>query len=72
MGSTIPVRDLRRKALMTQEQLAEQIGVSRVTLCHYETGRRRIPVSLLPEIRDALGCSWAELFGEEGDSETED
>lgn len=72
MDARLPVMELRKRALMTQEELAAALGIKRTTLSHYETGRRRIPVSLLPEIRDALGCSWAELFGEEGDSETED
>ena len=66
------IRELRKEAGMTQEELAAAVGVSLPSISHYETGRRRIPVSLLPEIRDALGCTWDELFGEEGDSETED
>ena len=72
METRLPVAELRKRALMTQEELATTLGIKRTTLCHYETGRSRIPVSLLPAIRDALGCTWDELFGEEGDSETED
>ena len=47
---------------MTQQELSDKLGISRVALCHYETGRRRVPVSLLPAIKDALGCTWEELF----------
>ena len=64
MSTTLPIRDLRSRAHITQQVLADRIGVSRVAICHYETGRRSIPVSLLPEIKDALGCTWEELFGE--------
>ncbi len=59
------IRDLRRSQLMTQAELAEKIGVTTQTISNYETGRRKIPVSLLLPIKDALGCTWDELFGEE-------
>lgn len=64
MNTALQLKDLRLRALMTQQELADKIGISRVALCHYETGRRRVPVSLLPAIKDALGCTWEELFGE--------
>lgn len=38
---------------MTQQQLAEQIGVAKQTLAHYEVGRARLPVSML---RLLAGC----------------
>lgn len=60
----IPIAELRNRALMTQEQLAAVLGIKRTTLCHYETGRSRVPVSLLPALKDAFGCTWEELFGE--------
>lgn len=69
---TVNIRELRRKNLMTQQELAEKIGINRTTLTQYETGRRRIPVSLLYPIRDALGCTWDELFGEEDEHGTVD
>lgn len=65
METNLRIRELRRKALLTQSELADKIGIKRTTLCHYETGRCRVPVSLLPEIRDALGCTWEELFDDE-------
>lgn len=58
------IRELRKEALMTQTDLAKKIGVSTQAVSNYEKGIRRIPVSLLPEIKDALGCTWEELFGE--------
>lgn len=65
MQTKLRIRELRRDKLLTQQQLADAIGIKRTTLCHYETGRCRVPVSLLPEIRDALGCTWEELFDDE-------
>ena len=64
LNQRMRLADLRRKALLTQEDLAEKIGVTRPCISLYETGQRRIPVSLLPAIKDALGCTWEELFGE--------
>lgn len=35
------LRDMRRRAVMSQEQLAERSGVARDTISKLETGRRR-------------------------------
>lgn len=67
MDTKLPVAELRKRALMTQEELAAALGIKRTTLCHYETGRSRLPVSLLPPLKDALGCTWEELFDETED-----
>lgn len=64
MNTELQLKDLRLRALMTQQELADKIGISRVALCHYETGRRRVPVSLIVPITNALGCTLEELFGE--------
>lgn len=64
MNTALQLKDLRLRALMTQQELADKIGISRVALCHYETGRRRVPVSLIVPITNALGCTLEELFGE--------
>lgn len=64
MNTALQLKDLRMRALMTQQELADKIGISRVALCHYETGRRKVPVSLIVPISNALGCTLEELFGE--------
>lgn len=48
---------LRKQQDITQVQLAELIGVTQQTVNSYETGRRRIPVSLLPAIAKRLGVA---------------
>ena len=48
---------LRKDQDITQVQLAELIGVTQQTLNSYETGRRRVPVSLLPAIAKRLGVA---------------
>ena len=67
MNTSLPIKDLRARNRMTQQELSDKLGISRVALCHYETGRRRVPVSLLPPLKDALGCTWEELFDETED-----
>jgi transcriptional regulator with XRE-family HTH domain len=55
---------LRKQQDITQVQLAELIGVTQQTINSYETGRRRVPVSLLAAIARRLGISIEELVGE--------
>jgi DNA-binding transcriptional regulator YiaG len=46
---------MREAAGLTQEKLAERLGVHRVTIARWETGERRIPemaARLLARIRD--------------------
>ena len=57
------VAALRKQQGITQVQLAETLDVSQQTLQGYEVGRRRIPVSALPTLAEALGVSLEELMG---------
>lgn len=55
----------RRKTLgLTQQQLADEIGIAQQTLAHYEVGRLRVAAALLPAFAKALNLSFEELFGE--------
>ena len=58
------IKNLRKQRGLTQRKLAALLGVSRPSLTNYENGLRQIPVSLLPQLREALGCTWEELFDE--------
>ncbi|MDX1487525.1 MAG: helix-turn-helix transcriptional regulator [Acidiferrobacterales bacterium] len=41
----------RRKAQgLTQVELAERLGISQQTLAHYEVGRLRVAVAMLPAL----------------------
>ena len=55
---------LHRKALgLTQERLAERIGIIQPTLASYEVGRRTVPVSLIPSLARALDTTAEEILG---------
>lgn len=63
LGSRIA--HLRKQQDITQAQLAELIGVTQQTVNSYETGRRRVPVSLLPAIAKRLGVSVEALLSDD-------
>ena len=53
----------RRVALgLTQQQLADQLGITQPRLCLWETGQSWPPAALLPRLSEALHCSIDELF----------
>lgn len=54
---------LRKAAGFTQEELAEEIGVSRRMVAYYEVESEYPPANLLPQISRALKVSTDELLG---------
>ncbi len=54
---------LRKERQLTQVQLAEQLGVSQQAVTAYESGQRRVPISTLPPLAQALGVTVEELIG---------
>ena len=61
LGSRI--RQARDRAGLTQEQLAERIGVSRTAIARYESGEIEPKLHNLAAIALALGVSCDELLG---------
>jgi transcriptional regulator with XRE-family HTH domain len=57
------IAELRKQHGLTQTQLAETLELTQQMVASYEVGRRRVPVSLLPAIADALSVSLEELIG---------
>ena len=56
------IAELRREQDMTQQQLADALGLSQKTVGHYEVGRIRVQVCMLPDLADRLGVSISELI----------
>jgi transcriptional regulator with XRE-family HTH domain len=54
---------LRKDQGMTQMQLAAALELTQQMVASYEVGRRRVPVSLLPQIAETLTVSLDELIG---------
>lgn len=62
LGSRIA--EVRKRLGITQMQLAETLAVSQQTVNAYESGQRRVPVSMLPLLAHTLAVSLEELIGE--------
>ena len=54
---------LRKEQGLSQQTLADEFGVAQQTLAHYEVGRARMPVSLLPMLAQFFGIGVDELLG---------
>lgn len=58
------IAQARKDHSLTQQALAEQLGVAQQTLAHYEVGRARMPASMLPTVARLLTLSLDELMGQ--------
>jgi transcriptional regulator with XRE-family HTH domain len=56
------LKRLRERRGLTQAELASRIGVHRVTIATWETGRYRPSIDLLPKLAKALGIQVTELL----------
>ena len=57
------IADLRKEQGLSQQALADELGVAQQTLAHYEVGRARMAVSLLPTLAQLFGIGVDELLG---------
>ena len=49
------LRDIRKKADMSQQKLYTRTGISQSTICYYEKGEMPITITNLVKIAEALG-----------------
>ncbi len=63
------LKDLRKEKGITQEQLAEELGVSGRTISRWETGKNMPDISLLVEIAEFFDVSIPEVIKGERKSE---
>lgn len=61
-GTTL--RRLREAAGLTQQQLADQAGISKRTLEGWEQGRNRPRLDVLPALAEALGVAVGALLAD--------
>ncbi|MBN2617539.1 MAG: helix-turn-helix transcriptional regulator [Spirochaetales bacterium] len=57
------IAEIRKQRGLTQQDLAEKIGISRVTLADYERGRSRIYDEMIIRIAMALNITTDQLLG---------
>jgi len=53
----------RKEQQLTQQQLAELLGIAQQTMAHYEGGRLKVSAALLPPLSQILKLSLDELLG---------
>ena len=58
------LKQLRRKAGITQAELAEAIGTTQGAVAHYEMGIKAPELAKLPALAKALGVTVPELFAD--------
>jgi len=59
------LRELRDRAMLSQEELAGRARISRATVADLETGKRGAQAATGRKLAEALGVSPGELVGEE-------
>jgi transcriptional regulator with XRE-family HTH domain len=62
------LRDVRKKAELTQATLADRVGLSRTSITNIEKGRQRIPFHLLFPLASAVGVDPGTLLPERTES----
>ena len=56
------IADLRVSKNMTQQRLADELGVNRSTVAMWESNASYPRADLLPKIAQVLGCEIGDLF----------
>lgn len=59
------IREIRKQRQMTQQELAERVGVSQVQIGRLEKSTRTLDVDMLADIAKVLGCEPWELLPKE-------
>jgi len=57
------IAQARRAQNLTQQQIADRLGIAQQTYAGYEVGHTRIPASMLPSLAQDLGVTLDELMG---------
>jgi transcriptional regulator with XRE-family HTH domain len=55
---------LRKERGLSQQTLADELGIAQQSYAHYEVGRARMPIWMLPQIAQALGVGPEDLIAE--------
>lgn len=59
------LKEVRKNAGLTQQQLGDMVGVTKVSVCCYEKGTRTPTLDTLLDIADALHVEFTYLLGNE-------
>ena len=59
------IRKLRRERNLTQQQVAEYLGIDRSTYAYYESGRSKLNIDLVVKLAQFYRVPYATFFGPE-------
>ena len=57
------IKRVRLENGLTQQQVAQALGLNSVTYLRYEKGQRQMPLELLPKLADLFDVTLDYLFG---------
>lgn len=58
------LKELRTNAKMTQQELADKIGVQRSTIAMIETDKNSITISMAKKLAKVFNIRWTNFFNE--------
>jgi transcriptional regulator with XRE-family HTH domain len=58
------ITKLRKEQGLSQQSVADKLGIAQQSYAHYEVGRVRMPLWMLPRLAQLFGVSADELIGE--------
>lgn len=64
------LREMRKKAGLSMNQVARLTGVSKAALSLYENGHRGLSVKRAKMLARVYGCVWEELFEDDDNGQT--
>jgi len=59
------IRNLRKERGLTQQQVAEHLGIDRSTYAYYESGRTRVNIDVIIRLAHFYQVRYAALLGPE-------
>lgn len=59
------IKAIRKSRGLTQEEVAERMGLVKATISSWETGRTRPNMSKLEELCEALNCQKSDIVGKD-------
>ena len=58
----LQIKETLKQRGLTQNELAERLGINRVSLCRLLSDKNDMRISTIKKIADAIGCDVSEFF----------
>lgn len=62
MAKILTLEDYRKRAALTQEQVAEKVGTTQSYYSQIESGLRKPSIRMAEKIAQALGIKWQNVY----------